>query len=82
MVSTNADHIDDVKVKDYIQANYSPEFSQAHSALHPDLSWAEVSTGQEAAVADLLASLGGTAYVLNETAQRLVAAGKLCGLLF
>lgn len=76
MVSTDTADVSGVDARRYILANYSPAFAQTHAQLHPALSRATVSSGQNAAVAGLLATLGGTAYVLEETAAKLSAGGQ------
>ena len=76
MVSTETERLGAVRADRYILANYSPAFAQTHALLHPDFSVAKVSSGQNAAVAGLLAALGGTTYLLEETAGALVAAGR------
>jgi len=75
MVSTDTDRLAGVRPDSYLLANYSPAFSRAHAAMHPALSAATVSSGQDAAVAGLVTALGGAAYVLAETAGDLARAG-------
>lgn len=75
MVSTHARRVDEVEPERTIRANYAPAFDAAHRAAHPALDAAPVGSGQNAAVAGLLTALGGTAYVLTETAAELAAAG-------
>lgn len=76
MVSTDTERMAGVAPESYIQTNYSPAFAAAHAALHPGLTAAAVSSGQSTAVAGLLLSLGGAAYLIEEMAEELVAAGK------
>ena len=76
MVSTEADRLSEVRAERYILPNYSPAFAQTHALLHPGLATAQVGSGQNAAVAGLLQRLGGSTYVLQETAQSLAAAGE------
>jgi DNA-binding transcriptional LysR family regulator len=76
MISTEAGRLTEVAPQRYILANYSPAFAAAHSALLPELSVAPVSSGQSSVVADLLAALGGTAYLRRETALRLCTEGR------
>ena len=75
MVSTHAERLAEVDPARTIRASYAPAFDAAHRALHPALDAAPVGSGQNAAVAALLAALGGSAYVLAETAAELAAAG-------
>lgn len=77
MVSTEADRLADLRPESYILTNYSPAFAQAHATLHPVLTGASsVSSGQSTAVAGLMLSLGGSAYVIEEMAHEMVAAGQ------
>ncbi len=77
MVSTDTDRMAEVAVGRYILPNFSPAFARTHAALHPGLSGSLVSSGENTAVAGLLATLGGTTYVLEDTASRLVASGQV-----
>lgn len=76
MVSTRTDRMAGVGVADYILTNFSPAFAATHAGLHPELSGAAVSSGQSTAVAGLMLSMGGSAYVIGEMAQEMVAAGQ------
>lgn len=75
MISTECDHLAEVRPERYILANYSPAFAHAHATLLPGLGGAPVAGGQNAAVAAMLTALGGSAYVLAETATALVETG-------
>jgi DNA-binding transcriptional LysR family regulator len=76
MVSTEAADIAGVRPESYILANYAPAFSATHAALLPALSVGAVSSGQNAVVRGLLVALGGSAYVLRETALELERTGQ------
>ena len=60
----------------YVRANISPAFSAAHTGLLPHLTATPVSSGQNATVAGLILTLDGAGYVLEDTAQALIAAGQ------
>ena len=75
MVSTDASLLSQIVRERYILANYSPSFIKAHQRLLPQLANAPIASGQNAAICGLLGSLGGSAYVLEESARDLVAAG-------
>ena len=75
MVSTHAGTMGAIDPQRYIHANYSPAFARSHRQLMPEMGEAAVASGQNAAVCGLLAALGGTAFVLEESAHRLVAEG-------
>ena len=76
MVSTDATEVGKVLQETYILPNFSPAFSRAHAALLPNLSSAKTASGQNAIVAELVVSLGGSTYVLDATARELVKAGR------
>ena len=76
MVSTEAEALPGVRPESYILANYAPAFSATHAALLPALSVGAVSSGQNAVVRALLTALGGSAYVLRETALELERTGQ------
>jgi LysR family transcriptional regulator, flagellar master operon regulator len=76
MVSTEADDLADVRPASYILANYSAAFAQSLASLHPNLAAASLSIGQNAAMIGLLQTLGGTAYVLADSADQLIASGQ------
>jgi DNA-binding transcriptional LysR family regulator len=69
MVSTEARRLPEVTAARYIRANYSAAFAAAHAAALPHLAEAPLAAGQETAVAALLDTLGGTAFVLDDTAR-------------
>ena len=76
MISTLTDRLQDVTPERYIYGNYTPAFDQAHRRLLPDHARsAPVASGQSSAVVALLLALGGSGYVLQETAREVVAAG-------
>ncbi|WP_342069125.1 LysR family transcriptional regulator [Yoonia algicola] len=75
MVSTETDDLAGINKANYILANYAATFAHAHAALLPDLTHVSLSIGQNAAMVDLLTSLSGTAYVLEHSANALIASG-------
>lgn len=77
LVSTHASRRADVDVRRYVFGNYSPAFDRVHRQLLPGAANAAIASGQNATVCNLLASLGGSAFVLEESAAEMVAAG-LC----
>lgn len=77
MVSTESEILANVTPARYIYGNYTPAFDQAHRRLLPDHARsAPVACGQSSSVAALLLALGGSAYLLQETAAELVGAGR------
>lgn len=75
MVSTEATDLADIRPDSYILPNYAPAFSTTHAVLLPTLSMGAVSSGQNAVIRGLLLALGGTTFVLRETARDLERAG-------
>ncbi len=75
MVSTEAGTLADVRPETYILANYAPAFSTTHAERLPMLSVGAVSSGQNAVIRGLLTALGGSTYVLRETALDLERSG-------
>ncbi|SDJ08129.1 LysR family transcriptional regulator [Lutimaribacter saemankumensis] len=76
MVSTEARMLTDVSPDTYILANFAPAFSTTHAALLPSLSGGAVSSGQNAVIRALLTALGGSGYVLWQTATELERNGQ------
>ncbi len=60
----------------YIRGSYSAAFDTAHRQAMPDHLAAMLASGQNSAVAGLLVAMGGSAYVLEDTATRLVEGGR------
>ena len=77
MVGTEAAHLAEVDRDRYILGNYAPAIASAHRAALPDLHEAPVASGQSAAVAGLVTSAGGTAYLAEEVAMGLIASGHV-----
>ena len=75
MISTETDELEAVRRETYIMPHFSDAFPHAHAALHPSLSMVTLSIGQNAAMVEILKSMGGTAYVMGESAKELVDQG-------
>jgi len=73
MVSDVAETLGEVAPDSYILANISPAFERVHQSLHPGLTAAPVICGQDMLLEAMLTALGGSGYVLEETARNLVA---------
>ncbi|MDZ4137880.1 MAG: LysR family transcriptional regulator [Erythrobacter sp.] len=76
LISTDADTRAGLHAESYIRANYAPAFDQSHRQLLPEMHDAPLASGQNAAVAGLLATLGGAGFVLEEAATQLAAHGR------
>jgi DNA-binding transcriptional LysR family regulator len=75
MVAVRPMALRDVAADRYILGNYAPAFTQAHRAALPRLSDAPVASGQNAAVAALFGVAGEAAYLAEDTAAAMIAAG-------
>ncbi|MEJ6402976.1 LysR family transcriptional regulator [Yoonia sp. 2307UL14-13] len=75
MVSTDVTECAKIAPERYILANYAPAFAQSHAAQLPHLTNAPLIVGQNTAMIDMLTSMGGTGYVLQQAAARLVSDG-------
>ncbi|WP_343564425.1 LysR family transcriptional regulator [Kiloniella sp. b19] len=76
MVSTETDNFDEIRQESYIFSNLSPAFAATHEVHHPELSRANISSGKNVLVAGLLHSMGGTAYLLDDMAQKMIESGQ------
>jgi len=75
MISSKVERIADIEPQNYIFANYSPAFNKVHQQVVAKLAEAPLSSGQNITVCGLLSGLGGTAYVLEDSADEMVATG-------
>lgn len=76
MVSSDVTQRADLTVGRYIFTHYSDAFATAHRQLLPEMVQASLSVGQSATAESLLLAMGGAAYVLSDTADRLQATGQ------
>ncbi len=77
LVSTETDRRAGLRWESYISAEYSPAFMMLHRQMLPEFTDAPIASGQNASVAGMLGALGGSAFVLEETAAQLVAEGRV-----
>lgn len=77
LVSNKVIVLADVRPEDYIQAVYSPAFDRLHRLSYPHLSTAPIASGETTAILALLAKLGGSAFVMEPDARRLVRTGAV-----
>ena len=75
LISSHAASRADLDSARYIRGSFSPAFDTLHRQMLPDMSEAVLASGQNAAVAGLLVALGGSAYVLDDTARAMLANG-------
>jgi LysR family transcriptional regulator, flagellar master operon regulator len=73
MVSTETPRLAEVRPDRFVFAHFSPAFEEMHRQLTPELAAAPVSVGQSGSVVSLLMAMGGSGYVLEKTANQLVA---------
>ncbi len=76
MISTDTDRLAEVAPDRFVFGHFSPAFEEMHRQLTPELTAAPVSVGQSGSVVSLLTAMGGSGYVLERTAQDLVATGR------
>ena len=76
MVSSETHRLDQVAPETFVFAHFSPAFEAMHRATTPHLTASPVSVGQSATVAALLTSMGGAGYVMEKTAESLIASGR------
>ena len=76
MVSTHAATLAEVTAERFVFGHFSPAFEEMHRQVTPHLAAAPVSVGQSGSVVSLLMAMGGSGYVLEKTADEMVAAGR------
>ena len=76
MISSKVSRIADIEPQSYIFTNYSPAFDKVHRQVVAKVAEAPLSSGQNITVCGLLSELGGTAYVLQDSATEMVATGR------
>ena len=76
MVSSETDMLEHVRPQSFVFAHFSPAFEAMHRATTPHLTASPISVGQSATVAALLTSMGGAGYVMEKTAESLIASGR------
>ncbi|WP_151720433.1 LysR family transcriptional regulator [Gemmobacter serpentinus] len=75
MISSDTDALARVRPESFIFAHFSPTFEAMHRATTPHLTGAAISVGQSGTVAALLTAMGGAGYVLETTAESMIASG-------
>lgn len=75
MVSTETDRLEAVRADTYITPHFSDALPQIHAKLLPRLARGSLSIGQNAAMVSLLETMGGTSYVMSDSALALQRAG-------
>jgi DNA-binding transcriptional LysR family regulator len=75
MLSTEGTTLAEVRPERFVFAHFSPAFEEMHRQLTPDLAASPISVGQSGAVVSLLRAMGGAGYVLERTAETLIAEG-------
>lgn len=77
LVSTTAETRAALDPETHIRSEFSPAFARLHDRALPEFMDTPVASGQSAAVTELLLALGGSAFILSETAARLIAEGRV-----
>lgn len=75
MISTETSQLAKVRPDRFVFAHFSPAFAEMHRQMTPELAASPVSVGQSGSVVSLLMAMGGSGYVLEKTADALIAAG-------
>ena len=75
LVSAEGSRRADVSALTYIRGSYSAAFDQTHRIRMPEHSVALLASGQNGAVVGMLQAMGGSGFVLEDSARTLVAAG-------
>ena len=76
LVSSDGRTRADIKPQCYIRGSYSAAFDAAHRQTMADFSVALLASGQNSAVAGLLQTMGGSGFVLEDTAHKLASGGQ------
>ncbi|MEO8243352.1 MAG: LysR family transcriptional regulator [bacterium] len=75
LVSTEGAGRAEISPERYIRGSYSAAFDMVHRQVMPEFTTALLASGQNAAVVGLLQTMGGSGFVLEDSARRLVADG-------
>ena len=75
LISNEGTRKADLSPLHYIRGAYSAAFDATHRQVMPAFAEALLASGANAAVAGLLATMGGAGFVLQETAARMIGAG-------
>ncbi len=76
MISDVADTLAAIPADSYVQAAISDAFDRLHKTLLPGLSASAIQCGQNSLTSAMLTALGGSGYVLEDTAADLTATGR------
>jgi DNA-binding transcriptional LysR family regulator len=76
MISTESPVLAQIRPDRFVFAHFSPAFEEMHRQMTPDLAASPISVGQSGSVVSLLMAMGGSGYVLEKTADELVAGGR------
>jgi DNA-binding transcriptional LysR family regulator len=66
----------DLSADSYIRAAFSTAFDTSHAAALPEMAGASLASGQNAAMVGLLLAMGGAGFVLEDSADDMVASGQ------
>jgi len=76
LVSSQGTNRADLSSEDYIRAAFSPAFDTIHAATLPEMAVASLASGQNAAMVGLLTAMGGAGFVMEDSAEGLIASGR------
>ncbi|WP_127900943.1 LysR family transcriptional regulator [Solirhodobacter olei] len=77
LVSTETESREGLTPETHIRSEYSPALGRLHDLALPGFADPPLASGQSAVVAELLLAMGGSAFLLEETASRLIAEGRV-----
>ena len=75
LISTDGTSRAEVNLLRYIRGAFSAAFDETHRQMLPELSAALLGSGQNTAVAGLLTTMGGSGFVLEDTARKMIDSG-------
>ena len=76
LIATTARTRDQIDPTTYIRGGFSPAFEEAHRQMLPELLGTPLAAGQSGIIESLLSTIGGTGFVLADTARGMVEGGR------
>jgi DNA-binding transcriptional LysR family regulator len=76
LVSSSGNKRADLSADTYVRASFAPAFDSIHAAALPEMAGASLASGQNAAMFGLLTAMGGAGFVMEDSAEALIATGR------
>ncbi len=73
LVTSHGKRRADLSVDSYIRGAFAPAFDNIHAAILPEMAGASLASGQNAAMVGLLTAMGGAGFVMEDSAEALIA---------